>query len=125
MSTIESVEYNNLVRRKDETESIVLATSATPYTAGMLVSLQNTGKYEHAIVINPEDTPAGTELPFSEQKIYVLSEDVDATAADQTTVGYTGEFNRASITFAGAQVEADIAGTLQAKKIILSDWSVE
>jgi len=125
MSTIASVKYNDFLVKKDETESIVLATDATVYTQGMIVVLGNDGKYRNDLIMNPEDTPAGTQLPFSEQKIYVLSEDVDATAADMTTVGYTGEFNRASIAYLAPQVEADVKGTLQAKNIILVDWSVE
>ena len=123
MATVGNVDYNNLLIEKKETESITLLTG-TAYTAGMLVTLQNTGKYSSAIVINPEDTPAGTELPFSEQKIYVLLEDVDATGGDQVSVGFTGSFNRAEITYAGGQVEANVAGTLQAKNVILKDWSI-
>ena len=124
MATIDTVTYNNLVVKKEDTKSITVA-SGTAYTAGMIVTLQNTGKFENAIIINPEDTPAGTELPFSEQEVYVLIEDVDATAADKVVVGVIGEFNRAEITFKSPQVEADVAGTLQAKQIKLTDWSVE
>lgn len=124
MSTIARVAYNKLVSRVDDTESILLLTSVTPYTAGMVLALQNTGKYEHAIIINPEDTPTGTELPFSEQKIFILPEDIDATAGDVTTVAINGEFNRAEVTYASTQVEANVAGTLQAKNIELKDWSI-
>ncbi len=125
MSTIDAVTYNDLLCKKEETESIVLAQDATLYTQGMILVKGDDGLYRNDLIMNPEDTPSGTQLPFSEQKVYVLSEDVDATAADITTVGYTGEFNRASITFLAPQVEADVSGTLQAKKIILKDWSVE
>ena len=115
MATIDSVNYNDLLCKKEETESIVLAQDATLYTQGMIVVKENDGKYRNDLIMNPEDTPAGTQLPFSEQKVYVLSEDADATAADITTVGYTGEFNRSSITYLAPQVEADVKGTLQAK----------
>lgn len=113
---------DNLVRVIGDTEGITLLTG-TAYTQGMIVTLQNTGKYAHDIIINPEDTPAGTQLPFSEQKVYILAADVDATAADAEGVGYTGEFNSNKVTFPGAQVIANVEGTLQAKNIILNDWS--
>ena len=119
---VRSVTYDNLVKEVGETEGITLLTG-TAYTAGMVVTLQNTGKYSQGIVINPEDTPAGTELPFSEQKVYVLAADVDATGGDAEGVGYTGEFNSNNVTLPGAQTEAQLAGTLQAKNIILNDWS--
>jgi len=113
---------DNLVRVIGDTEGITLLTG-TAYTQGMAVTLQNTGKYSQGIIINPEDTPAGTELPFSEQKVYILAADVDATGGDAEGVGYTGEFNSNNVTLPGAQTEAQVAGTLQAKNIILNDWS--
>ena len=119
---VREVAYDNLVKEIGETEGITLLTG-TAYTQGMIVTLQNTGKYSQGIVINPEDTPTGTELPFSEQKVYVLAADVDATAADAEGVGYTGEFNLNNVVFGGAQVIANVEGTLQAKNIILNDWS--
>ena len=119
---VRSVTYDNLVKKIGDDEGITLLTG-TAYTAGMIVTLQNTGKYSQGIVINPEDTPTGTELPFSEQKVYVLAADVDATGGDAEGIGYTGEFNLNNITFGGAQVIANVEGTLQAKNIILNDWS--
>lgn len=119
---VRTVTYDNLVKKIGDDEGITLLTG-TAYTAGMIVTLQNTGKYSQGIVINPEDTPAGTELPFSEQKVYVLAADVDATAADAEGVGYTGEFNLNNVTLPTGQTLAQIAGTLQAKNIILNDWS--
>ncbi len=116
-----TISPDNLVVEIEETEGITLLTGTT-YTQGMVVTLQNTGKYSQGIVINPEDTPAGTELPFSEQKVYILSADVDATGGDAEGVGYTGKFNSNKITFGGAQTESQVAGTLQAKNIILNDW---
>ena len=116
-----TISPDNLVRNIIDTEGITLLTG-TAYTQGMVVTLQTDGKYTDGIVINPEDTPAGTELPFSEQKVYVLAADVDATGGDAEGVGYTGEFNVNKITFGGAQVIADVEGTLQAKNIILNDW---
>jgi hypothetical protein len=117
-----TISPDNFVNEIGETEGITLLTG-TAYTQGMVVTLQNTGKYSQGIVINPEDTPAGTELPYSEQKVYVLAADVDATGGDAEGVGYTGKFNLNKITFGAAQTEAQIAGTLQAKNIILNDWS--
>ena len=116
-----TISPDDLVQEIGETEGITLLTG-TAYTQGMVVTLQNTGKYANAIVLNPEDTAAGTELPFSEQKIYILAADVDATAADAEGVGYTGTFNANKVTFGSTQVVADVAGTLQAKNIILNDW---
>lgn len=116
-----TISPDDLVQEIGETEGITLLTG-TAYTQGMVVTLQNTGKYANAIVLNPEDTPAGTELPFSEQKVYILAADVDATAADAEGIGYTGTFNANKVTFGAAQVVAEVAGTLQAKNIILNDW---
>jgi len=118
-----TIASDNFVRVIGDTESITLLTG-TAYTQGMVVTLQDSGKYENAIILNPEDTPAGTELPFSEQKVYILSSDVDATGGDAEGVGYTGEFNLNKITFGGSQVIANVEGTLQAKNIILNDWRV-
>jgi len=118
-----TISPDNLVKEIGETEGITLLTG-TAYTIGMVVTLQNTGKYSQGIIINPEDTPAGTELPFSEQKVYVLAADVDATAADAEGIGYTGEFNLNKVTLPGAQTIAQVAGTLQAKNIILNDWNL-
>ena len=117
-----TISPDNFVSDVNDTEGITLLTG-TAYTQGMIVTLQNTGKYSQGIIINPEDTPAGTELPFSEQKVYVLAADVDATAADAEGIGYTGTFNLNKITFGGAQVIANVEGTLQAKNIILNDWN--
>jgi len=116
-----TISPDDLVQEIGETESITLLTG-TAYTQGMVVVLQDTGKYENEIILNPEDTPAGTELPYSEQKVYILAADVDATGGDAEGVGYTGTFNANKVTFGSTQVVADVAGTLQAKNIILNDW---
>ncbi|MHA1348030.1 MAG: hypothetical protein ACTSO3_16630 [Candidatus Heimdallarchaeaceae archaeon] len=116
-----TISPDDLVQEIGETEGITLLTG-TAYTQGMVVVLQDTGKYENEIILNPEDTPAGTELPYSEQKVYILAADVDATGGDAEGVGYTGTFNANKVTFGSTQVVADVAGTLQAKNIILNDW---
>ena len=123
MAKVGEVKYNNLIVRKEDTKSITLALSATEYKAGMIVTSQTTGKFEHAIIINPEDTTTGTQSEFSEQEVYVLIEDMDATLSDKVVVGVIGEFNRAEVKFAAGQTEAEVAGTLQAKNIKLTDWS--
>ena len=123
MATIDTVTYNDLVVKTEDTKSLPLAIGT--YTAGMIVTLQNTGYFENEIILNPEDTESGTELPFSEQEVYVLIEDKTVTVDGDVAVGAIGEFNRASVVFGGTQEEADVAGTLQAKQIKLSDWSVE
>ena len=122
MSTIATVEYNNLVSKIDDTEPVVLA-SGTAYTAGMILVKGNDGLYRNDLIMNPEDTPAGTQLPFSEQKVYVLSEDTDATLEEKTTIAYCGMFNRDSVSFLAPQLESEVAGTLQSKNIILENWS--
>ncbi|MHA1465936.1 MAG: hypothetical protein ACTSQ2_12670 [Candidatus Heimdallarchaeaceae archaeon] len=116
-----TISPDDLVQEIAETKGITLLTG-TAYTQGMVVVLQDTGKYENEIILNPEDTPAGTELPYSEQKVYILAADVDATGGDAEGVGYTGTFNANKVTFGSTQVVADVAGTLQAKNIILNDW---
>jgi len=122
MSTVATVGYNNLVSKIRETESVTLA-SGVAYTIGMIIVLGNDGLYRHNLVVNPDGIVSGTYLPYGEQKVYVLSEDVDATLEEKTTIAYSGDFNRNEVTFLSPQVEEDVAGTLQSKNIILENWS--
>ena len=114
---------DDLFIQVNDTKSVTLS-SGVAYTKGMLVTLQNTGKYTNGIVINPEDSRAGTELPFSEQVIGILVDDVDATSTDKVGVIATDAVaNLNKITFASGQTLAHIAGTLQAKNLKLEGWN--
>lgn len=98
--------------------------SGVDYKAGMVVTLQNDGEYTNDDVINPEDTPAGTQLPFSEQTVGILREDIDATTSSQAGVIVTdGSANLNKVVLPGSQVVANIAGTLQAKNLELKGWN--
>lgn len=110
---------DDLFMQVNDTISVTLA-SGVAYTKGMLVTLQNTGKYTNGIVFNPEDGGA----TFSRQVIGILVDDVDATSADKVGVIATDAVaNLNKITFASGQTLALIAGTLQAKNLKLEGWN--
>lgn len=114
---------DDLFMQVNDTKSVTLK-SGVAYTKGMLVTLQNTGKYTNGIVVNPEDTVTGTGLPFSKQVIGILVDDVNATSADKVGVIATDAVaNLNKITFASGQTLAHIAGTLQAKNLKLEGWN--
>lgn len=114
---------DDLFIQVNDTESVTLQ-SGVAYTKGMLVTLQNTGKYTRGNVLNPEDGASGTGLPFSKQVIGILVDDVDATSADKVGVIATDAVaNLNKITFAAGQTLANIAGTLQAKNLKLKGWN--
>lgn len=114
---------DDLFMQVNDTKSVTL-NSGVAYTKGMLVTLQNTGKYTNGIVFNPEDGVTGTGLPFSKQVIGILVDDVDATSADKVGVIATDAVaNLNKITFAPGQTLAHIAGTLQAKNLKLEGWN--
>lgn len=117
-----TVTHDNLVKRIDTDKGVTLA-SGTAYTQGMVVVLQDTGKWTNADVVLSGAAAATPQLSYDAQEIGILSEDVDATAADGAGVVYTGEFNSNEVTLPGAQTLAAIAGVLQAKGITLKDWS--
>ena len=108
---------DDLFMQVNDTKSVTLA-SGVAYTKGMLVTLQNTGKYTNGIVLNPEDTAGGKQV------IGILVDDVDATSADKVGVIATDAVaNLNKITFASGQTLAHIAGTLQAKNLKLEGWN--
>ena len=114
---------DDLFMQVNETRSVTLV-SGVAYTKGMLITLQNTGKYTNGIVLNPENGVAGTQLPFSRQVIGILVDDVNATSADGVGVIATDAVaNLNKITFASGQTLADIAGTLEAKNLKLKGWN--
>ena len=114
---------DDLFMQVNDTKSVTLQ-SGVAYTKGMLVTLQNTGKYTNGFVLNPEDGVPGTALPFSKQVIGILVDDVNATSADRVGVIATDAVaNLNKITFASGQTLADIAGTLQAKNLKLEGWN--
>lgn len=114
---------DDLFMQVNDTKSVTL-NSGVAYTKGMLVTLQNTGKYTNGIVVNPGVTATGTQLPFGEQVIGILVDDVNATSADRVGVIATDAVaNLNKITFAAGQTLANIAGTLQAKNLKLEGWN--
>ena len=120
--SVRTVEHDNLVTRIDTDKGVTLA-SGTAYTQGMIVVKQDTGKWTNADIVLSGAVAATPQLSYDEQEIGILSEDVDATAADGAGVVYTGEFNSNNVTLPGTQTLADVAGILQAKGITLKDWS--
>jgi len=121
METV-AITLDNLVRETNREEGITLLTGIA-YTKGMLVVLQDTGKYTNALIVLSGVAASTPQVSYDEQKVFVLTEDHDATAGDVEAVGFTGRFNRAEVTFSGAQTEAQTVGILQNKDIILEDWS--
>jgi len=113
-----TVSFDNLVLSVNESAGITLA-SGVSYTAGMVVVLQDTGKYTNADVALAGADATSPNVTFDAQKVYVLSDDYDATDGDVAAIAYTGEFNSNNITLPGTQTEATIGGILQAKGIIL------
>ena len=113
---------DDLFMQVNDTKSVTLK-SGVAYTKGMLVTLQNTGKYTNGVVSNPDGSPIGTQ-PYSRQIIGILVDDVDATSADKVGVIATDAVaNLNKITFASGQTLAQIAGTLQAKNLKLEGWN--
>ena len=109
---------DDLFMQVNDTKSVTLK-SGVAYTKGMLVTLQNTGKYTNGIVANPEDASV-----FGKQVIGILVDDVDATSTDKVGVIATDAVaNLNKITFATGQTLAIIAGTLQAKNLKLEGWN--
>lgn len=103
---------DDLFIQVNDTISVTLQ-SGVAYTKGMLVTLQNTGKYTNGIVNNS-----------NEQVIGILVDDVNATSTDKVGVIATDAVaNLNKITFASGQTLAHIAGTLQAKNLKLEGWN--
>ena len=103
---------DDLFMQVNDTKSVTLA-SGVAYTKGMLVTLQNTGKYTNGSVVNT-----------NQQVIGILVDDVDATSTDKVGVIATDAVaNLNKITFATGQTLANIAGTLQAKNLKLEGWN--
>lgn len=117
-----TITHDNLVAEIGDTVGITLLTG-TSYSAGDIVVLQDTGKYTDALIVLSGVSASTPQMSYDEQTILVLADDYDATSGDVEGIGYTGEFNINSVTFSGAQTLADVAGILQAKNIILKDWS--
>lgn len=103
---------DDLFIQVNDTISVTLQ-SGVAYTKGMLVTLQNTGKYTNGIVNNS-----------NEQVIGILVDDVNATSTDKVGVIATDAVaNLNKITFASGQTLAHIAGILQAKNLKLEGWN--
>lgn len=113
----------NFVSQVNETKSVTLK-SGVSYTAGMLVTLQNDGKFTNGIIIVPGASLTGTQVAYEKQIVGVLREAVDATSGDKVGVIITdGVFNQNKITFASTQTYADVAGILQAKNLKMEGWN--
>jgi len=113
---ITTVTHDNLVKSIKSDHGITLA-SGKSYPMGSIVTSVDGVTWTDADVI------LSTVAGFNTQTVYVLSDTVDATAANAAGIGYTGEFNQNNVTLPGTQTLAQIAGVLQAKDIILKDWS--
>jgi hypothetical protein len=119
-----NIEYHNLVSNITDTVSVTLKQSVTPYTAGMIVVNQDDDKYHNELIVLSGASASTPQVSYDAQNVYVLVEDVDASAGDVVAVAYSGTFNRSKITFKSPQTEANVKGILQAKNIILKDWGV-
>lgn len=103
---------DDLFMQVNDTKSVTLA-AGVAYTKGMLVTLQNTGKYTNGSVVNT-----------NQQVIGILVDDVDATSTDKVGVIATDAVaNLNKVTFPSGQTLADIAGILQAKNLKLEGWN--
>lgn len=111
-----TVSYDNTVKSIDKDFGITLA-SGKVYPAFTVVTSVDGVTWTDADVI------LSTVAGFNTQTVYVLSEEVDATEANAAGIGYTGEFNSNNVKLPGSQTLTEIAGVLQAKNIILKDWS--
>tara|TARA_R110001632_G_scaffold40001_2_gene99886 strand:+ start:2845 stop:3216 length:372 start_codon:yes stop_codon:yes gene_type:complete len=119
-----NIEYHNLVSNITDTVSVTLKQSVTPYTAGMIVVNQDDNKYHNELIVLSGASASTPQVSYDAQNVYVLVEDVDASAGDVVAVAYSGTFNRSKISFKSPQTEASVKGILQAKNIILKDWGV-
>lgn len=117
-----TIAHDNLVSEIHDDVGITLLTGVA-YTQGMVVVKQDTGKYTNADVVLSGAVAATPQMSYDEQAIYVLADDYDATSGDVAGVGYTGVFNENNVTLPGSQTITNLAGILQAKGIILKDWS--
>ena len=119
-----NIEYHNLVSNITDTVSVTLKQSVTAYTAGMIVVNQDDDKYHNELIVLSGALASTPQVSYDAQNVYVLVEDVDASAGDVVSVAYSGTFNRSKISFKSPQTEATVKGILQAKNIILKDWGV-
>jgi hypothetical protein len=119
-----NIEYHNLVSNITDTVSVTLKQSVTAYTAGMIVVNQDDDKYHNELIVLSGASASTPQVSYDAQNVYVLVEDVDASAGDVVAVAYSGTFNRSKISFKSPQTEATVKGILQAKNIILKNWGV-
>lgn len=94
------------------TESIVIPSGSGVLTRGTLLGkVTASGKYIKSL-------SAATD--GSQNPVAVMAEDIDATSADVTTVGYlSGEFNTAAMTFGTGHTAASVKGALRDLNIYL------
>ena len=110
-----TISPDNLVREIKEDRGITLA--AGVYTQGQIVTSVD------GVTWDGSDIILSTIAGFNTQTIYVLSADITTATDGTAAIGYTGEFNENNVTLPGIQTIAQVGGILQAKDIILRDWS--
>lgn len=114
----ESVAYNELYRKLTNTRGVTLD-AGVAYTAGMVLTSEDGVVFEDSPIALTTDNNSKYDI----QQVGILLEDVDATLGEEAGVVATGIFNRENVTFNIAQTEDAVIGVLQAKNIILEDWS--
>lgn len=111
-----STSYNGLYREIDDKVEVSLAVGT--YTEGQIVCSNAGANFADTDIL------LSTVAGYNTQIVAVVLEDVTiANAGDIGIAAKQGKFNRANITFPGAQTEATVSGVLQNKEIILEDWS--
>lgn len=97
------------------TKAITLLAGQVYPKGAVLGRITATGKY--TLVDNSKNTGEETAR-------YILSAEVDATAADAPGIGYvTGEFNEDALTFGGDDTADDHRDALEARSIFLGTTS--
>ena len=113
--SVRTVGFDNLVKSIKTDVGITLA--AGVYTQGMVVTSTD------GVTFGVTDILLSTVAGFNTQTIYVLAADITTATDGTSAIGYTGEFNENNVTLPGVQTIAQVGGILQAKDIILKDWS--
>ena len=118
-----TIAFDNLVKEIRTTKGVTLLTGQT-YPIGTLVVKQDTGKWTDANVVLSGVAASTPQMSYDQQEIGIVADDYDATSSDVAGVVYTGTFNLNTVILPGSQTYTQLAGILQAKDIILEDWSL-
>lgn len=96
---------------KQITQSIVVLTGQTLVRGALLGKITASGKY----VLSLSAAGDGSQTPVA-----ILTEDVDASAADVTSAAYlTGEFNEDAVTYGAGHTKATVKDGLRSLGIFL------